>query len=292
MESNPSVANANTAEPSAMVLCENIFKQKVWVSRASAGAFRRHGGFDVPALRLIEYLATSMPGAVGVDIGANVGNHTVVMAKFCSRAVSFEPRLIMEDWLRKNVEQNNLSNCTLVAAGLSDKAGTAPMYLDGAAEGGTTTFVRELADTSRGSVDAPLYVGDDFLAEQKLDRLDIVKLDVEGMEASVVVGLAKTIETFQPIFLMEWNNDVTRHAFTSQRLFETVFNGYTILGIRGLDSREIYPKSIVGWARRKWARITKADGFVAVRFEPAKNFETLVLIPRNKASTLARLAHK
>ncbi len=159
-----------------MALCENLFQQKVWVSRASAGAFRRHGGFDVPALRLIEYLAATIPSAVGVDIGANVGNHTVVMAKFCNRVISFEPRLLIEDWLRKNVAQNNLHNCTLVAAGLSNKAGIAPMYLDAAAEGGTTTFVRELADTSRGSVDAPLYVGDDFLAEQKFDRLDIVKL--------------------------------------------------------------------------------------------------------------------
>lgn len=59
-----------------MVLCENLFKQKVWVSDASAGAFCRHGGFDVPALKLIEYIATSAPGAVGIDIGANIGNHT------------------------------------------------------------------------------------------------------------------------------------------------------------------------------------------------------------------------
>jgi FkbM family methyltransferase len=273
-----------------MVLCENLFNQKVWVSRASAGAFRRHGGFDVPALMLIEYLATVTPGAVGIDIGANVGNHTVVMAKFCDRVVSFEPRLIIEDWLRKNVEQNNLRNCTLVAAGLSDKAGVAPMYLDGAAEGGTTTFVRELADTSRGSVDAPLYVGDDFFAEQKLDRLDIVKLDVEGMEASVVVGLAKTIAKFQPIFLMEWNNDVTRKAFTVQRLFETVFAGYDIMGIRGMDAREIYPKNLMGWIRRKLARITKASGFVAVPFERTQNYETLVLVPGRKAAHFGRLS--
>jgi FkbM family methyltransferase len=278
------------SEDSAMVLCENLFNQKVWVSRSSAGAFRRHGGFDVPALMLIEYLATVTPGAVGIDIGANVGNHTVVMAKFCARVLSFEPRLIIEDWLRKNVEQNSLNNCTLVAAGLSDKAGVAPMYLDGAAEGGTTTFVRELADTSRGSVDAPLYMGDDFLAEQKLDRLDIVKLDVEGMEASVVVGLTKTIATFQPIFLMEWNNDVTRSAFTMQRLFETVFKGYSIMGIRGMDAREIYPKSVMGWARRKLARITKAGGFVAVPFERTQNYETLVLVPSKKAAQFARLS--
>lgn len=161
------------------------------------------------------------------------------MAKFCARVVSFEPRLILEDYLRKNVDHNNLINCTLVAAGLSDKAGTAPMYLDGAAEGGTTTFVRELADSSQQSVDAPLYVGDDYLATLKLDRIDIVKLDVEGMEASVVVGLAKTIAMFQPIFLMEWNNDITRNAFMEQRLFETVFIDYAIMGIRGLDAREL-----------------------------------------------------
>ncbi len=137
----------------SFVLCKNLFGQVVYVSAKSAAAFRRHGGFDVPALRLIEYLATAKAGTVGVDIGANVGNHTVVMAKFCSRVISFEPRLIIEDWLRQNVAQNNLQNCTLVVAGLSDIAGTAPMYLDGAAESGTTTFVRELADTSRGSVD-------------------------------------------------------------------------------------------------------------------------------------------
>jgi len=95
MQSDPSPTKAGAPESTAMVLCENLFNQKVWVSCASAGAFRRHGGFDVPALRLIEYLATATPGAVGVDIGAHVGNHTVVMAKFCSQVVSFEPRLIV-----------------------------------------------------------------------------------------------------------------------------------------------------------------------------------------------------
>ncbi len=85
-----------------MVLCENLFKQKVWVSDASSGAFRRHGGFDVPALRLIEYIAAAIPaGGVGIDIGANIGNHTVVTAKFFARVVSFEPRLIFEDTLKK-----------------------------------------------------------------------------------------------------------------------------------------------------------------------------------------------
>ena len=183
-----------------------------------------------------------------------------------------------------------MSNCTLVAAGLADRAGTAPMYLDSAAEGGTTTFVRELAENFQKSVEAPLYVGDDYLPTLHLDRIDVVKLDVEGMEASVVVGLAKTISAYQPIFLMEWNNNITRSAFTEQRLFETVFEGYSIVGIRGLDSRELYPKSIAGWARRKLARLTRASGFVAVPFEREKNFETLVLVPAKQVGNLSRLS--
>ena len=89
---------------------------------------------------------------------------------------------------------------------------------------------------------------------------------------------------------MEWNNDVTRQAFTTQRLFETVFKGYNMMGIRGMDAREIYPKSVIGWARRKLARITKASGFVAVPFERAKNYETLVLVPGDKAIRFGRLS--
>jgi FkbM family methyltransferase len=272
-----------------LVLCENLFHQKVWVSHASAGAFRRHGGFDVPALCLIEYLAKAIPNAVAVDIGANVGNHTVVMGKFCSRVVSFEPRLIFEDTLRKNVEQNGLENCTLVAAVLSDKAGTAPMYLDGAAEGGTTTFVRELTSGTQKPVDAPLYVADEYFASLGLSRMDIVKLDVEGMEANVVTGMAQSIAKFQPIFLMEWNNDVTRNAFAQQSLFDTVFSGYSRVGTRGYDARELYPKNTMGWLRRKYARLTKAKGFASVPFDPTRNFETLVLVPHAKQHDFKKL---
>ena len=264
------------------VLCKNLFGQKIWVSKASAGAFRRHGGFDVPALCLIEYLSNKIPGAVAADIGANVGNHTVVLAKFCARVICFEPRLNIEDTLRKNVDQNGLTNCTLVAAGLSDAAGAAPLYLGDNAEGGSTTFVHELTSGKRESVDVPLLFGDEYFSKSGIDRLDIVKLDVEGMEANVVLGMKNTIEKFQPIFLMEWNNDVTRDSFAKNSIFETIFRNYVLVGVRGKDARELFPKNVMGWARRKLARLTGTRGFVAVPFEKERNFETLVLMPRAK----------
>ena len=87
------------------VLFTNFYGQKVWVSQASAGAFRRHGGLDVPALALIEYLASCFPPAVAFDIGENIGNHTVVLAKFCKQVIAFEPRLAIEAYLRDNMAQ-------------------------------------------------------------------------------------------------------------------------------------------------------------------------------------------
>lgn len=273
-----------------MVLCENLFNQKVWVSKASAGAFRRHGGFDVPALCLIEYLAGKIPGAVAADIGANIGNHSVVLAKFCARVTCFEPRLNIEDTLSKNIEQNGLTNCTLVAAGLSDKASIAPLYLGDNAEGGSTTFVHGLTSGTRKSVDVPLLVGDEYFSHSGIDRLDIVKLDVEGMEANVIVGMAETIKKYQPIFLMEWNNDVTRQAFAALSIFRTIFNGYSVIGIRSKDARELFPSNPLGWAGRKIARLTNARGFVAVPFEEERSFETLVLVPIAKEAMLEKFA--
>ena len=155
------------------VLCTNLYGQKVWVSQTSAGAFRRHGGFDVPTLALIEYLASCFPQAVAFDIGANIGNHTVVLGKFCKQVVAFEPRLAIEEYLRENVVQNGLTNCELVAAGLSDSEGTAKLFLSASAEGGTSTFVRELSDAAGGDVEVPIQIGDHFGAWTLFDQYQL-----------------------------------------------------------------------------------------------------------------------
>ena len=164
------------------------------------------------------------------------------------------------------------------------------MYLGENAEGGSTTFVHELTSGNRESVDVPLLVGDEYFSQSGIDRLDIVKLDVEGMEANVVLGMKNTIEKYQPTFLMEWNNDVTRQAFAKKSIFNTIFEGYTLIGARSKDARELFPKNVLGWAGRKLARITNARGFVAVLFEDEKSFETLVLVPQAKLKMLERLS--
>jgi Methyltransferase FkbM domain len=149
-----------------------------------------------------------------------------------------------------------------------------------------------LTSGMRALVDVPLLVGDEYFSHSGIDRPDIVKLDVQGMEANVVLGMKNTIEKFQPIFLMEWNNDVTRQAFAEKALFTTIFKGYNLVGVRGTDARELFPKNALGWFRKKLARLAKARRFVAVRFEEEENFETLVLLPRAKAKLLERFSNR
>lgn len=88
------------------------------------------------------------------DIGANIGKYTVVVGKFCKQVIAVEPRLAIEAYLRDNAAQNGLTNCELVAAGLSDTDGTAKLYLSPSAEGGTSnfTFVAELSPSGGGHI--------------------------------------------------------------------------------------------------------------------------------------------
>ena len=135
----------------------------------------------------------------------------------------------------------------------------------------------------------PLLAGDSFVHGLGLARLDIIKLDVEGMETSVIRGLAQTIDRFEPIVLMEWNNDVTRNLFVAERLFSTVFAKYARIGVREPWARELFPSNMFGHFRRRITRLRSKREFAFVSFAEAANLETLLLVPHAKVAALPRV---
>ncbi len=151
--------------------------------------------------KCLEKLAALLPhGARVVDIGANVGNHTLYLALFRSARVTvFEPNPLALAPLFANVLANGLfPQVDLQHAGLgvSDRAAGGYGFrrrsrnlggarlLDG--EGGIRT-VR----------------GDDVLAGM---MPDLVKIDVEGMEREVLDGLAQTLQMARPALMVEVDN--------------------------------------------------------------------------------------
>lgn len=160
--------------------------------------------FEVDELLLIKQ---HYRGGTFVDVGANVGNHSLYAALFCDaeRIVAFEPdprsRSILEYNLRLNMVRDRVD---LRAVGLADKAGQATISRDVALNLGATRLARSDGGT------LTLERGDIALAGEKVA---FIKIDVEGQEIGVLNGLRGTLGRDRPVIFVEVDNQNRRPFF-------------------------------------------------------------------------------
>lgn len=141
-------------------------------------------------------------GGTFVDIGANVGNHSLYAALFlrAGRVVPFEPNPLAYRLLVQNVLLNGLEpvfDLSKLGVGLSDKE-----------EGGFAMEDRARnlggAKMLSGMGKLQVYRGDTLLAGEKPA---MIKIDVEGMEMAVLVGLEGVLKKHKPVLLVEVDNE-------------------------------------------------------------------------------------
>lgn len=80
----------------------------------------------------------------------------------------------------------------------------------------------------------PLTTLDSFVTEKQIDRVDAIKLDVEGAELHVIRGADQTIRQFKPVMMVEINETTLKAAGTSaEELFNAIVSyGYKAFVIR------------------------------------------------------------
>ena len=151
------------------------------------------------------------PGMVFVDVGANDGYYTLFAARrvgSTGKVVAVEPSTRERINLRRNLLRNRLENVHVVAAALGAMPGDADLRLAQGAHSGHNTLGKfahddvKAAQLERVTVDTL----DRVASELKLDRIDFVKIDVEGAEASVVAGARSVLATMRPVMLLEIND--------------------------------------------------------------------------------------
>ncbi len=144
--------------------------------------------------------------AVFVDVGANVGVHTLFMSRRCKRVIAFEPQQTVADRIEAALTAGGLSNCTLHRIGLSDTQGTALFSGDASGVSGIaatlpqTEFHAHLRQQE--AVAIPIERGDRFFTNPD-EPVGVVKIDVEGHEAEVLGGLQQTLQRDQPVVFVE-----------------------------------------------------------------------------------------
>jgi FkbM family methyltransferase len=164
-------------------------------------SFDLYGEFSEGEVALFRQLIK--PGQVVLDIGSNIGAHTVPLAQFVGpsgRVLAFEPQRIPFYSLCANVVLNNLDNVVCHQAAVGEVAGSlAVPELDYWAENnfGGMELTRDFSH--RRTYTVPLLKIDDL----RLDNCHFMKIDVEGMERKVLAGAVETIRRFRPILYVE-----------------------------------------------------------------------------------------
>ena len=117
-----------------------------------------------------------------LDIGANIGSFTIVAARLFPNAkvIAVEPEPSNIQLLKKNIAINNLTNVEVVECAVSDKAGTAELFLD-AARNSAHSFLKDIGAGGReGSIIVPTVTLSHF------GKIDAMKIDCEGAEFQIL----------------------------------------------------------------------------------------------------------
>jgi FkbM family methyltransferase len=138
------------------------------------------------------------------DIGANIGYVSLSLAKRVGpqgRVIAFEPIPQNIAAFRNNVELNRLKNVQLLECAVSEHVGEAVIRL---AENPSTASLEWHRDNPVATaLTIRTVVIDDLVQAGELPKPKFVKIDVEGAEASVLLGMRRTIAAARPILFVE-----------------------------------------------------------------------------------------
>ncbi|MBD3920211.1 FkbM family methyltransferase [Paenibacillus sp. PR3] len=163
--------------------------------------------------------------AVCLDIGANIGAISLGMSTYASKGkvFAFEPSAENFNYLAYNMSQNRKTNVEPLKLGVFDQNTEMQFsYIDFG--GGWSHITTEHAE--RGFQETVQCVRiDDWVKERNLKALDLIKLDVEGAEVPALKGMEKTIASFKPDLIVEFNPTAQQTIFDEEpRLLYNTLN--------------------------------------------------------------------
>ena len=147
-------------------------------------------------------------GDVCLDVGANIGSITLIMAYAAGRTgkvVAVEPNPPIAERLRANIDLNRLDNCTVIQAAVSDTRGTAVLHVapeDACIQGKSSLKpVEGLLQAVTGET----VRGEDLAGEVGSEHCSFIKIDAEGHDFIVLKELSGIVETHRPHVVFEYD---------------------------------------------------------------------------------------
>lgn len=163
------------------------------------------GVFEATSTRWVQQIVK--PGMIVADVGANFGYYTILLSRLVGstgQVYAFEPSRRFRERLVDHLERNRCTNVLVVDCGLSDSSESKELYHEDSCSPALFSMGGQPLDVEVEM--AKLRTLDDYVGETKIQRMDFMKVDIEGYESRFVKGAEETLRKFRPIILMEFNH--------------------------------------------------------------------------------------
>ncbi|HEV7439875.1 MAG TPA: FkbM family methyltransferase [Methylobacterium sp.] len=175
--------------------------------------------------------AVLQPDSVTFDIGANIGLTALIAADVTTRgriyAIEAAPRNFAA--LTRNVYEHGASIIRPIHCAVGAQEGSVPFF-----DNSTFGYVVAEADmaASQGT-SVPLRTLDYLVAERGLERLDFIKMDIEGFEEEALNGAVATLTRFDPVVMLEFNSwcQIASYDRSPRRFLERLLDTFPELHV-------------------------------------------------------------
>jgi FkbM family methyltransferase len=218
-----------------------------WVQREIV----KHGCYDgINIGKLLEFLPE---GGVFFDIGSNIGAFSFNACRKASIVYAFDATEETYNRFQKMIDENEIQNISLFLNAVHSVDGeTVKIYTRDAANLGANSMF------GTGSVanTVQTITLDSFAKQQNLQRLDVIKIDIEGNELNAFKGATEVLARFRPVIFCEVNRD----AENNLALYDfIVAQGYSAHRLQGDRLWKIRRRSVANFRGDNIFFLSKKD---------------------------------
>lgn len=165
------------------------------------------GYYEPKVTKLIKKYLNS--GDVAIDVGANVGIHTLIMSKNVGtgRVLAFEPQLDILKRLKSNIDLNDIKNIEVSSLALSNKEKEKVLYTHNNSfyNKGESSFYKEHANGKfSNKINVKVSTIDQVIKSKNIKSISLIKIDTEGEDLNIIRGAKETLNNFNPCIIFEY----------------------------------------------------------------------------------------
>lgn len=179
-----------------------IFGNRVFLGKKGlAMSISHYGKYEETEAKIMEQKISK--GDIVIDAGANIGLHTLNMAKIVGKTgkvFAFEPEITNFGILKKNIKLNNYTNIFAEHKAVGEKDGIATLYRSNHPG---MHKIDSKPQHSKDKLNVDIISLDNFFNKNHIQpKIDFIKIDVEGFELSVLKGMKNILKNNKNIKIL------------------------------------------------------------------------------------------